>query len=277
MTSTSRRSAESPDLSTPASPHGRGVSRGAAFWAAAVFVALLAVPTVIVLVLPDRDSTADRPLPPAPSGSTASASAAASAAAPPPMPSTSSTTGPGRCPATSGAASRTLPTQPPDDVVWTVFHGVAEPASREHGPHRKEGDVNRCHTRTPTGALIAAWQIATRFVLADDWRRVVRLQVMPGPGRDAYVAQRSRVRTDTGRTAGGYGQLAAFAIASYTPDVATVQLVSRFAATGHLQVNTVTVVWSGDDWRLRLQPDGSISPSLQAVTSLAGFVPWGGV
>jgi hypothetical protein len=162
-------------------------------------------------------------------------------------------------------------------VAWTVFHGIAEPASREHGPRRSEADVDRCYARTPTGALIAAWQIATRFVLADDWRRVVELQVMPGAGRDAYVAQRARVRTDTARAAGGYGQLAAFAIASYTPQVATVQLVSRFAATGHLQVNTVTVVWSGDDWRLQLQPDGSISPSLQAASSLAGFVPWAGV
>ncbi len=55
------------------------------------------------------------------------------------------------------------------------------------------------------------------------------------------------------------------------------QLVSRFAATGQLQVNTVTVVWSGDDWRLLLQPGGSISPSLQAVSSLTGFLPWAGV
>ncbi|WP_143043740.1 hypothetical protein [Nonomuraea jiangxiensis] len=193
------------------------------------------------------------------------------------MSDTPSTPGPGQCPATAEAASQALPTRPPADVAWTVFHGVAEPASREHGPHRHEADVHRCFARTPTGALIAAWQIATRFVLADDWRRVVESQVMPGPGRDAYVAQRAQVRADTGRAAGGYGQLAAFAIASYTPDVATVQLVSRFAATGQLQVNTVTVAWSGDDWRLRLQPDGSISPSLQAVSSLAGFVPWGGV
>ncbi|MEV4805869.1 hypothetical protein AB0K18_38225 [Nonomuraea sp. NPDC049421] len=239
---------------------------------------------MMVLLRPDREDTADRPVrhassrsavPAAPPPSPSVPAWAVTPPAAPSLPPTPAAAAPGHCPATPATASQDLPAQPPADVTWTVFHGVAEPASREHGPHRKEADVHRCFSRTPTGALIAAWQIATRFVLADGWRRVVDEQVMPGPGRDAYAEQRRQV--NAGEDTGGKGQLAAYAFASYTPDVATVQLVSRFAATGHLQVNTVTVVWSGGDWRLRLQPDGSISPSLQAVTSLAGFVPWGGV
>ncbi|GAB2938583.1 hypothetical protein ACFMQL_16215 [Nonomuraea fastidiosa] len=289
MTSTSRRSAEPPDLSAPpppSEPAAPRTSRGTAFWAAAVFVALTAALAVAVLVRTERHPAADRPPPRAPVPSPPPAPAAAPPT--PSLPSTPSTpqmsstpsspqsaAGPGRCPATPGTASQELPAQPPADVTWTVFHGVAEPVSREHGPHREEADVHRCYAHTPTGALIAAWQIATRFVLADDWRGVVESQVLPGPGRDAYVAQRRQVRT--GLDTGGKGQLAAYAIASYTPEVATVQLVSRFAATGRLQVSTVTVVWSDGDWRLRLQPDGSVSPSVQAVTSLAGFVPWSGV
>ncbi|GGP13082.1 hypothetical protein LDL08_32695 [Nonomuraea glycinis] len=276
MMLTSRRPAAS-DPATPAS------SRGAALWAAVVLVALPAALAVVVFVLPGRDATPGRSLPPAPArptgppaASAASAGSAASAPADAP-PSAPPAPGPDQCPATPRALTRALPARPPAGVTWTLFHGVAQPTSPEHGPHRRQADVDRCFAHTPTGALIAAWQIATRFVLADDWRRVVELQVMPGPGRDAYVAQRARIRAGAGRDAGGYGQLAAFGFASYTPQVATVQLVSRFAATGQLQVNTVTVVWSGDDWRLLLQPGGSISPSLQAVSSLTGFVPWAGV
>lgn len=269
MMLTSRRPAAS-DPATPAS------SRGAVL-AAVVLVALPAVLAVVVFVLPGRDATPGRSLPPPPARPTESPAASAASAPADAPPSAPPAPGPDQCPATPRGLSRALPTQPPAGVTWTLFHGVAQPTSPEHGPHRRQADVDRCFAHTPTGALLAAWQIATRFVLADDWRRVVELQVMPGPGRDAYVAQRARVRAGAGRDAGGYGQLAAFGFASYTPQVATVQLVSRFAATGQLQVNTVTVVWSGDDWRLLLQPGGSISPSLQAVSSLTGFVPWAGV
>ncbi|WP_157254802.1 hypothetical protein [Nonomuraea typhae] len=255
-----------PSVRHPAPGAPRSPWRSPGFWWAAAFVALLVVLAVVALVLPDRASEANRPSA-RPTSTASPASPAAAAGSEPDG---------GRCPIAAPGA-QALPAQPPADVTWSVFHGVAQPASRLHGPHRVEGEVARCFAHTPPGALIAAWQLCTRFVLADDWRQVVELQVVPGPGRDAYVAQRARIRADTSRTGGGYGQLAGYAIASYTPQVATIQLVSRFAATGHLQVNTVTVVWDGADWRLQLQPDGSISPSLQALSSLAGFVPWAGV
>lgn len=39
----------------------------------------------------------------------------------------------------------------------------------------------------------------------------------------------------------------------------------------------MTLVWRGGDWRLQLQPNGSASATSQQVTSMDGFVPWGGV
>jgi hypothetical protein len=44
-----------------------------------------------------------------------------------------------------------------------------------------------------------------------------------------------------------------------------------------MSVVTETVRWVDGDWKLELQPDGSTTPSRQSVTSVAGFIPWGGV
>ncbi|WP_158013636.1 hypothetical protein [Carbonactinospora thermoautotrophica] len=156
-----------------------------------------------------------------------------------------------------------------------MFHTVAVPSSPTAGPAVVDGDVARCYAHTPTGALLAAWQIGIRYLVADDWRTVVAQQVMPGPGRDTYVRLRAQVTANSDQP-GQYGQVAGFKFVTYTPQVAVIQLVSRFP-TGSLQVITATVVWSDGDWKLQLQPDGSVSPSAQHVPSLAGFVVWGGV
>lgn len=187
----------------------------------------------------------------------------------------------------SGSAAQPVLDQAPSGVKWTLYQGVAGPVSA-HGPLViTEGGLARCFERSPAGALTAAWQISTRFVLASDWEKVLDRQVVAGPGREVFRAQRAQVRLRP-EDVGSYGQLAGFRFASYTPEVATIQLVSRFSA-GAMQVNTVTVVWSGGekdgekdggkggDWRLQLQKDGSISPSVTPVSSVAGFIPWAGV
>ncbi len=92
-------------------------------------------------------------------------------------------------------------------------------------------------------------------------------------GRDAFA--RNRVGIDPHAPPGTYGQIAGFRIVTFTPQVAVVQLVSRFPTSGVLQVTTTTVRWSGGDWRLQLQPDGGTSPTAQAVPTLDGFVVWG--
>jgi len=136
--------------------------------------------------------------------------------------------------------------------------------------------VHAGYAHTPTGALLAATQIGARYLISpgDDWRRVVQEQVLSGPGRDVYVEKRAKVTSSA--PPGTYGQFAGFRFVTYTPDVAVIQLVSRFS-DGTLQVSTYTVRWVNGDWRLQLQPDGGASPTLQRVDNLAGFVPWGGI
>jgi hypothetical protein len=239
-----------------------------AFWAAGAVLALVAALAVFVAGASDREQDALAP---------GVAPGVAAGSSPPTPPREQEQQGAaGSCPQ-QAVGPGSLPSSAPQGVTWTVYRGVAEPAHHLHGPLRIEGDLARCYARSPYGALIASWQIATRFVLAGDWERVVDEQLVPGPGREAYRRQRAAITADDARPPGGYGQLAAFRFASYTPQVATIQLVSRFADTGHLQVNTVTVVWREGDWRLQLQPDGALSPSLQPLSDLAGFIAWAGV
>ncbi|NHC15816.1 hypothetical protein [Motilibacter deserti] len=170
-----------------------------------------------------------------------------------------------------------MPSTAPKGVRWELFQGVALPVSDADGPTRIDGPVYAGYSHTPTGALLAAANIGSRYLVTpgNGWREVVREQVLPGTGRDVFTENRAKV-TDDSAQPGQFGQLAAFKFVTYTQDVAVIQLVTRFA-TGQMQVATDTVRWSNGDWRLELQPDGGTSPSAQSVSSIVGYVPWGGV
>ena len=160
-------------------------------------------------------------------------------------------------------------------VDWQLFAGVALPYSGTAGPLQVDGPVFSGYERSQTGALIAAVQIANRYLFTpgEQWRQVVERQVLPGVGREVFVGNRAGVVADD--PPGTYGQAAGFRFVAFTPDVASIQLVSRFPTSGNLQVVTVTVKWARGDWRLELQPDGGSSPTAQAVGDLDGFVVWG--
>lgn len=242
------------------SPFTRG-----GFIAAAAFLALVVAGAVAVAATggqhpaPARAPAADSPAPAASSPTGSSASGAASPVA-------------GGCHPSD--TSQQIPQAAPA-VTWSVFKTVAVPSSATAGPMLIEGQMARCFARTPAGALIATWQIYVRSLLSDQWRQVTDAQVMPGPGRDAYVKIRSAYTGDASDP-GVYGQMAGFKFAAYSADIAVIQIITRFS-DGTLQVGTATVIWSGGDWRLQLQPGGAAAVSVQSVDSLDGFIPWGGV
>jgi hypothetical protein len=162
-------------------------------------------------------------------------------------------------------------------VTWRLFSGVALPYSSTAGPRSVDGPVYAGYERSQTGALIAAAQLGTRYLLTsgDGWREVAERQVLPGVGREVFLAARAEV-DDLDVPPGTYGQLAGFRVVAFTPDVAVICFVSRFSLTGQLQATTTTVKWTGGDWRLELQPDGGPSPTALTVPDLDGFVVWGG-
>jgi hypothetical protein len=166
-----------------------------------------------------------------------------------------------------------VPVSAPASVTWQLYDTVALPFSSQAGPTVIAGDVARCYAHSPTGALVAAVQIAIRYALATNWPAVIAEQVMPGTGRNVYAAQRPGVNVTI--QAGEFGQIAGFQFVTYSAALAVVQIVVQLPS-GELQVTTMTVQWSGGDWRLQLQPDGSPGPNVQQVASLTGFIPWGG-
>jgi hypothetical protein len=187
------------------------------------------------------------------------------------------TTGSGR---TGGACSptdtgQTVLQAPPSGVTWQLFGGVALPYSSTAGPMVVEGaGVARCFARSPLGALIATDQLSVRYLLSSDRRTIVRTQVVPGRGRDAYTAWRSGQPVNAFDT--GYAQVAGFRFITYTPQWAVIEKVMR-GADGSLAAFVLTVQWEGGDWRLCLQPDGVANPSGHDVDSLDGYVVWSGI
>ena len=182
----------------------------------------------------------------------------------------------GRCDLPS--SDQQVPSVAPTGVTWQLWQGIALPFSKAAGPQVVQSEVARCYAHTPTGALLAAVQIQYRLAISDDWVPIVYQQVMPGPGRDALVAlEKASAKTPEPPTPpGDYAQVAAFLFVTYTPHVAVIEIVTR-SDSGAMGLETNTVNWSGGDWKLVLQPNGEVTPSVQTVTSTVGYVMWGGV
>jgi hypothetical protein len=194
------------------------------------------------------------------------------AASPALSPASSPSSGASGCNVPPG--SQAIPGSAPPGVSWQLYQMIALPFSASSGPTVISGDVARCYAHSPTGALLAAVQIYIRIGLAQDWRPVVSEQVMPGTGRDALAAVRPG-ETVTVRP-GEFGQIAAFQFVTYSGTIAVVQIVVRMP-NGSLEMGTLTVVWSGGDWRLELEPSGKAYANVQQLPNLTGFIQWGGV
>lgn len=181
----------------------------------------------------------------------------------------------------SPAGDQTIPTVAPSGVTWQLFDETALPFSAAAGPGRIQGDQATCFAHSPVGALIAIAQISERLALSTNWKQVVQMtdtQVMPGVGRNALlklIATASK-QPSPPVPPGTSPQLAGFSFITYTPQVAVVQYVFR-NDQGALVDLTQTADWSDGDWKLVVLPDGASSPPGQVVSSLVGYVMWGGV
>jgi len=202
------------------------------------------------------------------------------AALPPPPPVPSQSTGSTPVVAPPAGSSPTdrdfsIPVTTPAGLAWALWHGEWEPYSRTAGPANVAGAVAAGYARTPLGALIAAQQIGTRYLTSPNggWRTVTLAQVLPGTGRDRFLAARAAVSDDP--PAGGLAQPVAFRYVSWTRDQAVLQAVVRVPGRDGFQVTTSTLFWADGDWRLQLQPDGGESPIATQVPTPTGFVLWG--
>ncbi len=169
----------------------------------------------------------------------------------------------------------TVPVTTPAGLTWSTWAGEQEPTSTDAGPAHVTGAVAAGYARSPLGALLAAQQIGTRYLISPHggWRAVTLAQVVPGPGRDHFIALRAA--TTDNPPAAGLAQPVAFRYVTWTPAQGVVQLVSRVPGRDGFQVVTATVLWRDGDWRLQLQNDGGVSPTAVTVPTPTGFVLWG--
>ncbi|MCX4564508.1 hypothetical protein AB0H69_47045 [Streptomyces phaeochromogenes] len=104
------------------------------------------------------------------------------------------------------------------------------------------------------------------------WRAVVDEQVVPGFGRDLFVSQRSSIDDADlkNRQTGGY---AGFSVADYNTKNAKVNLLVK-SPQGSLVSTTVSVRWSGGDWKVEPRTDGGLHSKVTATGGPGGFVQW---
>ncbi|WP_411081839.1 hypothetical protein [Streptomyces sp. cmx-18-6] len=172
-------------------------------------------------------------------------------------------------------SDQAVPPKSPADLKWKVYQADLVPVSATAGPLQYNGVVWSCFARTPLGAVLALHSITSKMS-GSEWRTVADKQIASGPGKDAFVATRSK---DTDESAAGApgsdGTYIGFSMLTYTKDQATAMLLIRIA-DGKYGAATASVVWEDGDWKLRPTLKGSLTENITFVGGSEGFVLWGG-
>lgn len=176
---------------------------------------------------------------------------------------------PSVCGLTDVALSGTVEQAPP--AQWSLVGTIAAPTVDGQGPGVVDEDGFRsCFAHTPTGAVVAAANLAALGSYAPVRDRFNHEAIAPGPGRDVLLAEPS----SHGASDGARAQLVGFRLLRYTGDQADLDLAFR-TNTGQLFGFTVFLGWAGGDWKVRLADDGSDLSSVSPITDLSGYVAWG--
>ncbi|MFD9326771.1 hypothetical protein [Streptomyces sp. NPDC060065] len=174
---------------------------------------------------------------------------------------------------TDDSAGDALPKTAPEDVSWRTLGVARVPVSASAGPTRIQGALWWCYAHTPAGAALAA-NIIPSQMSGSHWRTVTKQQVVAGHGRDMFEFQRATVQDidepDSDTTVASY---VGFSVTSYKSTAATVRLLLKsdqgYAAT------TIVLSWSGGDWKVLPDDNGSLHSPVTATQSANGFTLWG--
>jgi hypothetical protein len=248
------------------------------FITAAVIVAVIAVMGVILaLTLGNTDPDESNP-------------AASPSTSPAPSASSSSSTTPDPATSTGDAAAsvcglpagdQATPTVPPA-ATWQLVGTMAMPTAEDIGPGTTSPEgIHSCYAHNPTGALFAAVGAMADGDSGVDQAALLEARTVPSPTRDAAITEAQQVQksqtTPTDEMPDGYGgerrvQVAGYQITATTP--ATVSLMIVLSTPGQTSYSgvPVTMQWYEGDWRMVYQD--SVTPV--GLSSLAGYVPWGG-
>jgi hypothetical protein len=174
---------------------------------------------------------------------------------------------------TDDSAGAALPQAAPKDVNWRTLGVARVPVSVSAGPTRIEGPLWWCYAHTPTGAALAAHIIPSQMS-GSDWRTVTEQQVVSGQGRKMFEFQRATVQsTDSQNSGTAVASYTGFSVTSYTDRAATVRLLLK-SAQGYAATN-ISLRWSGGDWKVEPDDNGSLHSPVSAIQSTNGFILWG--
>ncbi|UPW16445.1 hypothetical protein M0655_23375 (plasmid) [Gordonia amicalis] len=169
----------------------------------------------------------------------------------------------------SAASSSTTPapTAPPTNVVWTSFAGVKVPCAEEGPRNNRYQAVPTGYARTGAGAALAAISATIRMSVADDntWPNVVGTLVAPSAARDQWSINRVQLSITQPVPKGKAPRVIGYTVESYTPDRATVAIVTR-QSDDSLTRTTADVKWMvSGDWLLELPAVDSTTNRVQAL------------
>jgi hypothetical protein len=165
------------------------------------------------------------------------------------------------------------PTAVPKDFRWKADGTGLVPVSKTAGPLKFDGPVWSCFAHTPMGAVLAAHSITDHFSYAG-WREVMERQVVPGPGRDALIANRGQEEDKPAAGQADAGGYAGFSVLAYDKDEATIMLLLRGPDTGVYGAASVTVQWHEGDWKVAPGTDGTVYAGMAQVSGTQGFITW---
>ena len=173
---------------------------------------------------------------------------------------------------------------------WADFHGIALPTSAQDGPRDTRGGLASGFTDTPSGALLAAVNIAVRT--AAQWGPAIYAPTITrqvtGPDQAAllhnqaaaYEQLQASAHVRQGQPIGrGYAVEAAYRFAAYTAADATVNVVTAGPGSDGATVLAATrieVIWHRGDWRVAAPPGGDWANSATAISSLTGYTAFPG-
>lgn len=255
-------------------------SRG--FVASAIIVGAVVTCVAIWLVLGrggDEPTTQPTPSPTVvePTGDTTGAPTEPPAT---PQPTRSATPPPAR--GTGGCKTRNpdqrIPRVAPPAVSWDFETDMLIPSQAKGGPAVTEASgLRRCFEHSPTGAVLAAMVTLGQIRNPELTETVIRQRIAPGPGRNRALAEARS--TATPRNAGETSQFTGFKVIDYLPNRAIISIAVQIDGGQKVAALPVTLLWTGGDWKLVLQPDGSFNGDVapDVLQSLEGYVRFGGV
>ncbi|MFI0351015.1 hypothetical protein [Actinomadura sp. 9N407] len=164
------------------------------------------------------------------------------------------------------------------DLAWEDYRGVRLPRAADDGPRDTRDGLALGYSRTPRGALLAAIHISLRANArwgTEVFEPTINDQIV-GPGTDLLLssARTAAQASKSAEDARGYVVIEGFRWLGYTPETASLDLVSAGPGDSDTTARAATrlqVQWREGDWRVVAPLAGGWGGSAYPVDSLDGF------